>query len=246
MLLHIPQVLNADELARARALLAEAQRHWTDGRATAGPQAAPVKRNSQLPAGAPQVPALQALVLGALDRHALFFSAALPKRVLPPMFNRYSGALNTYGDHVDQAVRHIPSGALAGQRVRTDLSCTVFLAEPTEYDGGELVIADTFGSPRIKLPAGDAVLYPGTSVHRVEPVTRGARLASFFWIESMVRSDEQRRLLFDMDMALMRLRQRLSATLSAAAPDDPEVPEDPDLVRLTGTYHNLLRLWADS
>jgi len=230
MLLHIPQVLSPDELARAQALLADAP--WTDGRATAGPQAAQVKNNQQLPTGCDAARALQTLLLGALERHALFFSAALPKRVLPPMFNRYGGDANFYGDHVDQAIRHIPTGPQAGQRVRTDLSCTVFLADPASYDGGELVITDTFGSPRIKLPAGDAVLYPGTSVHRVEPVTRGTRVASFFWIESLVRSDEQRRLLFDMDMALMRLRQRHG--------------EDADAVALTGTYHNLLRLWADT
>lgn len=230
MLLHIPQVLNADELARARALLAQAD--WVDGRGTAGVQAAQVKRNLQLPVRGETTQALQALVLGALDRSALFFSAALPKRVLPPLFNRYGGDLNTYGDHVDQSVRMIPSGPMAGQRVRTDLSCTLFLTDPADYDGGELVIADTFGQPRLKLPAGDAVLYPGTSVHRVEQVTRGERLASFFWIESMVRSDEQRRLLFDMDMALMRLRTRHG--------------EDADAVALTGTYHNLLRLWADT
>jgi PKHD-type hydroxylase len=234
MLLHIPQVLTPDELARAQALLAEAP--WMDGRTTAGPQAATVKHNRQLPVACPQSLALQAIVLGALERHALFFSAALPKRVLPPMFNRYaaaaSGVGDHYGDHVDQAIRHIASGPLAGQRVRTDLSCTLFLADPASYDGGELVITDTFGSPRIKLPAGDAVLYPGTSVHRVEPITRGVRLASFFWIESLVRSDEQRRLLFDMDMALMRLRGRHG--------------EDADAVSLTGTYHNLLRLWADT
>lgn len=237
MLLHIPQVLSPDELARAQALLADAP--WTDGRATAGPQAARVKNNQQLPAGCAAAQALQALVLGALERHALFFSAALPKRVLPPMFNRYGGEANFYGDHVDQAIRHIPSshaGPNAGQRVRTDLSCTLFLADPAGYDGGELVIADTFGRPRIKLPAGDAVLYPGTSVHRVEPVTRGVRVASFFWIESLVRSDEQRRLLFDMDMALMRLRQRLTV----------DGREDADAVALTGTYHNLLRQWADT
>lgn len=234
MLLHIPQVLTADELARAQALLADAP--FSDGRDTAGPQAASVKHNRQLPKQCPQARALQAIVLGALERHALFFSAALPKRVLPPMFNRYAAASDGvgdhYGDHVDQAIRHIITGPQAGQRVRTDLSCTLFLADPARYDGGELVITDTFGSPRIKLPAGDAVLYPGTSVHRVEPVTRGVRLASFFWIESLVRSDEQRRLLFDMDLALMRLRGRHG--------------EDADAVSLTGTYHNLLRLWADT
>jgi PKHD-type hydroxylase len=145
------------------------------------------------------------------------------------MFNRYEGANNRYGDHVDKAVRYAPG---TGLRVRTDVSCTLFLAEPDHYDGGELVIADTFGEQRVKLAAGDAVVYPGTSVHRVEPVTRGARLASFFWIESMVRSDEQRRLLHDMDRALMRLRGRDG--------------ESDEAVALTGTYHNLLRLWADT
>ena len=234
MLMHIPQVLNDDELAQARSLLADAP--WTDGRGTAGPQAATVKHNQQLPVGSAAAQALQALVLAALDRHPLFFSAALPKRLLPPMFNRYGGEANPgghYGDHVDQAIRHIATGAQAGQRLRTDLSCTLFLADPTDYDGGELVIADANqGSPRIKLPAGDALLYPGTRVHRVEPVTRGQRLASFFWIESLVRSDEQRRLLFDMDLALMKLRSRDG--------------ESAEAVSLTGTYHNLLRLWADT
>ena len=227
MLLHIPEVLTGHALARARSLLAAAR--WSDGRATAGVQAARVKNNEQLAAGTPELAELQALVLGALERHALFFSAALPKRVLPPLFNRYGGAHNTYGAHVDQAIRYHPDGQ---QRVRTDLSCTLFLADPTDYDGGELVIQDTFGSPRIKLPAGDLVLYPGTSVHRVEPVTRGHRLASFFWIESLVRSDEQRRLLHDMDMALMRLRARHG--------------DSDEAVALTGTYHNLLRQWADT
>lgn len=237
MLLHIPQVLNADELAQARALLADAP--WTDGRSTAGPQAATVKHNQQLPLDSAATLALQALVLGALDRHPLFFSAALPKRLLPPMFNRYGGETNPlghYGDHVDQAIRHIATGAQAGQRVRTDLSCTLFLADPAEYDCGELVIADShlgsLGSPRIKLPAGDALLYPGSHVHRVEPVTRGQRLASFFWIESLVRSNEHRRLLFDLDGALMKLRRRDG--------------ESAEAVSLTGTYHNLLRLWADT
>ena len=230
MLVHLPQVLTADELARARALLADAP--WADGRATAGPQAATVKHNQQLPAGHASTAALQALVLGALERHALFFSAALPKRVLPPAFNRYAGDTNHYGNHVDQAVRHIASGPQAGQRVRSDLSCTLFFSDPASYEGGELVIAGEFQPPRIKLAAGDAVLYPGTSVHRVEPVTRGERLASFFWIESLVRSTEQRRILFEMDHALQRLRQRDGESAEAVA--------------LTGTYHNLLRLWADT
>lgn len=227
MLLHIPEVLTGQALARARALLAAGR--WSDGRATAGAQAARVKNNEQLAAGSAELAELQSIVLGALERHALFFSAALPKRVLPPQFNRYGGSANTYGAHVDQAIRYHPDGV---QRVRTDLSCTLFLADPADYDGGELVIQDTFGTPRIKLPAGDLVLYPGTSVHRVEPVIRGHRLASFFWIESLVRSDEQRRLLHDMDMALMRLRARHG--------------ESDEAVALTGTYHNLLRQWADT
>jgi PKHD-type hydroxylase len=227
MLLKIPQILDADGVARARALLAAAP--WSDGRSTAGRQAAQVKNNEQLSPGSDQHRELQALVLQALDRHPLFFSATLPKRVLPPQFNRYGGATNTYGNHVDQAVRYLPGGT---QRVRTDISCTLFLSDPADYDGGDLVIDTTFGEQRVKLAAGDMVVYPGTSVHRVEPVTRGARLASFFWIESMVRGDEQRRLLYEMDMSLMALRTELGET--------------PELIQLTGTYHNLLRMWADT
>jgi len=227
MLLRVPQLLNSDELARARALLKAGP--WVDGRSTAGPQAASVKRNQQLPVACDEARALQAIVLGALERNTLLFSAALPKRVLPPMFNRYAGEANTYGKHVDQAIRYHPQ---TGQGLRTDMSCTVFLSDPSGYDGGELVIEGSFGEQRIKYAAGDAVLYPGTSVHRVEPVRRGERLASFFWIESMVRSDEQRRLLFDMDMALLRLREAHGETADAVA--------------LTGSYHNLLRMWADT
>lgn len=227
MLLHVPEVLTAAELNQARAWLAEAD--WTDGRSSAGPQAQTVKRNQQLPADAPQTRALQGLVLAALQRHAVWFSAALPKRILPPMFNRYGGDSNFYGDHVDQAIRF---GGPDATRVRTDISCTLFLADPDSYDGGELVVQDTFGEQAVKLPAGDLVLYPGTSVHRVNPVTRGARLASFFWVESMVRSDDQRRLLFDLDMTLMQLRTQHGET--------------PEAVKLTGTYHNLLRMWGDT
>jgi PKHD-type hydroxylase len=226
MLLRIPQVLDAAALQRAQALLAGAE--WVDGRASAGPQAAQVKRNQQLDPAGDTATALRALVLQALEEHPLFFSAALPKRVLPPWFNRYAGEANTYGDHVDQAIRYGSSG----ERVRTDLSCTLFLSAPDAYEGGELVIEHGFGSERIKLPAGDLLLYPGTSVHRVEPVRRGERLASFFWVESMVRRDDQRQLLFDMDMALMRLRGQHG--------------ESAELVQLTGTYHNLLRQWADT
>ena len=228
MLLHVKQVLNADELREARAILNRAT--WGDGRVTAGVQSAQAKNNEQLPQDGADTKALRRIVLGGLNRHAVFFSAALPRRVFPPLFNRYGGASNAFGNHVDNAVRFIPG--TAGERVRTDVSCTLFLADPDEYDGGELIIEDTFGPQCIKLPAGDMVLYPGTSVHRVDPVTRGHRIASFFWIESMVRSDEQRRLLFDMDSHLMRLRASVGET-------------DAAVIGLTGTYHNLLRLWAD-
>jgi len=228
MLLHVPRVLTADELAALRKTLAGVP--WGDGRATSGAQSAQAKNNEQVAQGRPELPGLQQTVLAALGRHPLFFSAALPRRILPPMFNRYAGAANAFGNHIDGAIRYIPG--TAGERVRTDISCTLFLAGPDEYDGGELVIEDTYGAQRVKLPAGDLVLYPGTSVHRVEPVTRGARLASFFWVESMVRSDEQRRLLHDMDTHLMQLRETVGET-------------SPAVIGLTGTYHNLLRLWAD-
>lgn len=229
MLQHIQQVLNADELRQAREILARAS--WVDGRVTTGVQSALAKNNQQLPQDGADTRALQETVLRGLNRHAVFFSAALPKRVYPPLFNRYGGVANAFGDHVDNAIRYIPGAQ--GERVRSDVSCTLFLADPGDYDGGELVIADTYGTQRVKLPAGDMVLYPGTSVHRVEPVTRGYRVASFFWIESMVRSDEQRRLLFDMDQHLMSLRSRFGEA-------------DPAVIGLTGTYHNLLRMWADT
>lgn len=227
MLIRIPDVLGPEALAQARQLLATAP--WQSGQVSAGRQAMQVKNNEQLPPTCAEALKLQALVLGALEKHPLFFSATLPRKVFPPMFNRYGGEQNFYGDHVDNAIRYAPG---TSARTRTDISCTLFLAEPADYDGGELVICGSFGEQRIKLAAGEAVLYPGTSVHRVEPVTRGARLASFFWIESMVRSEEQRRLLFDFDMHLMRLRERHGETAEAVA--------------LTGTYHNLLRMWADT
>ena len=226
MLIRIPDVLGPEALARAQQLLASAP--WEAGQASAGPQAAQVKNNQQLPPTCAQALELQALVLGGLEKHPLFFSATLPKKVFPPMFNRYGGEHNAYGNHVDNAVRYAPSGV----RTRTDISCTVFLADPASYDGGELVVLGGSGEQRVKLAAGAAVVYPGSSVHRVEPVTRGVRLASFFWIESMVRSDEQRRLLFDLDLQLMRLRERDGETSEAVA--------------LTGTYHNLLRMWAST
>ena len=228
MLLHVRHVLDRSELKRLRDGLADAP--WVDGRVTAGVQSAVAKQNEQLPQDCEAARTGQQIVMAALNRHDVFFSAALPKRVFPPLFNRYAGSANAFGNHVDNAVRFVPGGQ--AERVRTDISCTLFLSEPDEYDGGELVVEDTFGAQRIKFGAGDMVLYPGTSVHRVEPVTRGARLASFFWVESMVRSDEQRRLLFDMDTHLMRLRGSIGEA-------------DPAVVGLTGTYHNLLRLWAD-
>lgn len=230
MLHHVQQVLTADEVRTAREILARAP--WGDGRVTAGVQSAVAKNNEQLPQDCAEARALQEIVMRGLNRHALFFSAALPKKVFPPLFNRYGGAANAFGNHVDNAIRYVP-GSPTGERVRTDVSCTLFFTDPDEYDGGELVIEDTYGRQQVKLPAGDMVLYPGTSVHRVEPVTRGHRIGSFFWIESMVRSDEQRRLLFDMDQHLMSLRTRHGET-------------DPAVIGLTGTYHNLLRAWADA
>jgi PKHD-type hydroxylase len=229
MLLHIREVLTPEEVRQARAILADAP--WGDGRATAGSQSAQAKRNQQLPEDCDATRAVQRLLLRGLERHQTFFSAALPKQVSPPLFNRYGGDADRFGNHVDGAVRYLRDGA---GRVRTDVSCTLFLSDPDEYDGGELMVEDTFGEHRVKLPAGDLVLYPGTSVHRVEPVTRGWRVGSYFWIQSMVRSDEQRRLLFDMDRHLRRLRS--SSQLGEA---------DPSVIGLTSTYHNLLRMWLD-
>ena len=227
MLLHIPDVLTAAEVSHEQALLANAP--WADGRAGAGVQAAQVKNNEQLAHDSAEAKEIRAMVLRGLDRCPLFFSAALPKKVFPPRLNRYGGDSNFYGNHIDGAVRYLPD---SGQRVRTDVSCTVFLSEPQDYEGGELGIADTYGEHAIKLPAGHMVVYPGTSLHQVKPVTRGHRLACFFWVESMVRSDEQRRLLYELDMALMGLRTRHGETQETTG--------------LTGTYHNLLRMWADT
>jgi PKHD-type hydroxylase len=226
MLIQIPELLSRQELHQCQTLLAEAP--WADGRITAGTQSAQVKNNLQLPEQAPQSQALRGIILEALNRNALFLSAALPKRIFPPLFNRYEGETNTFGNHIDNAVRHCP---VTGQRVRTDLSATVFLADPDGYEGGELVIEDTYGEHAVKLAAGDMVLYPGSSLHRVEPVTRGARVASFFWIESMIRETERRRLLFEMDMSILELRNIHGDSAPA--------------VNLTGCYHNLLRMWAD-
>ena len=227
MLLKVPEVLTPAELQHTQTLLATAP--WSDGRASAGSQAVLVKNNEQLPHQCDAARALRALVLDALDRQLTFFSACLPKRVLAPQFNRYRGSSNHYGDHVDSAIRYQPD---SGQKVRTDMSCTLFLSEPDTYDGGELVIQGMPEAQRFKLPAGHLLLYPATRVHQVTPVTRGERLACFFWVESMVRSDAQRELLFQMDMALVQLR--------AAHGDNANT------VTLTGTYHNLLRMWADT
>ncbi|SEB21765.1 Fe2+-dependent dioxygenase [Variovorax sp. YR216] len=227
MLLHVREVLTRDEVAQARKILAGAP--WEDGRLTAGEQSARAKNNEQLREDCDETRAVQQLLLRGLERHQIFFSAALPKQISPPLFNRYGGEANSFGNHVDSAVRFLRNGA---GRVRTDVSCTVFLCDPDEYDGGELVVEDTFGEQRVKLPAGDMVLYPGTSVHRVLPVSRGHRVASYFWIQSMIRSDEQRRLLFDMDNHLRHLRSTVGET-------------DPGVIGLTSTYHNLLRMWLD-
>jgi PKHD-type hydroxylase len=227
MLLHVPQVLTAPELARIRQALEVAE--WTDGRETVGMQGAQVKRNQQLPDASPLKAGLGQIVLAALGRSPLYFAAALPLRTLPPRFNRYTGG-GEYGFHVDGAVMATGSDAAYGH-IRSDLSCTLFLCEPEEYDGGELVIADTYGEHEVKLPAGDLILYPSSSLHRVTPVTRGARLASFFWVQSMVRDDGRRRLLFEMDSAIEALR--------ASGADDGAV------LQLTGVYHNLLRQWAE-
>ena len=229
MLLHLKNVLAPQELATARGLLGD-DAPWIDGRSSAGAQALAQKNNEQLVQDSPQAAQLRTLVLAALQREPMFFSAALPRRIFNPLFNRYRGASNHYGAHIDGAILHSRDPA---QWVRSDISCTLFLAQPEDYEGGELVIREPQGERRIKFAAGDLVLYPGSTLHEVAPVTRGARIASFFWIESMVRSTEQRQLLFEMDMALLQLRARGGET-------------DPALVRLPGPYPNLLRRWADT
>lgn len=226
MLIEIEALLSATELDEVRRqLLAQP---WVDGKVTAGVQSAQVKVNRQLDEENPLARQLGELILRRLSDNALFMSAALPKRIYPPLFNRY-GAGEAFGFHVDNAIRGIKG---VRERVRTDLSATLFLADPASYDGGELVIRDTFGEQRVKLPAGHLVLYPGSSLHRVEAVTRGERLASFFWIESLVREDSQRQMLLDMDVAIQRL------TAQGA--------DDQSLLELTGVYHNLLRRWSDT
>jgi PKHD-type hydroxylase len=222
MLIQIPDVLSPEQVAQARQMLNAAE--WIDGRVTAGHQSARVKDNVQLPEDHPAARQLGEIILSSLQRNSLFIAAALPLRVFPPLFNRYEGG-QSFGNHVDNAIRQ----ATTGLRIRTDLSATLFLSAPEEYDGGELVIEDTYGVHRVKLPAGHMVLYPASSLHHVLPVTRGARIASFFWIQSMVRDDGERTLLFDLDTAIQRL--------TAERPDHVAI-------QLTAVYHNLLRRWA--
>lgn len=226
MLLSIPNLLNADQVHSARARLLAAD--WIDGRQTAGYQSAQAKRNRQLAEGSPLAEELGTQIRAALQANALFMSAALPHAVFPPLFNRYEGGEH-FGNHVDNAIRALPGGG----RIRTDLSATLFLTDPQDYDGGELLVDDTYGAHRVKLEAGSLILYPATSLHRVTPVTRGARISAFFWIQSLVRDDAQRTLLFDLDLSIQRLRRELGDTHEA-------------LVAQTGIYHNLLRRWAET
>lgn len=227
MLLSIPEVFPKPQVRALRSRLDAAD--WVDGKLTAGHMFVQTKNNSQLPATHPVAQEIGELILGSLGRHPLFRSAALPLKVFPPMFNRYTGG-QTFGTHVDNSIAtHAPTGG----RIRTDLSCTLFFSEPEEYDGGELVIEDTYGSKSVKLPAGDMILYPSTSLHHVTPVTRGARVSSFFWLQSMIRQDAHRTLLFDLDTAI----QRISPNEDAASKQSS--------VQLTGVYHNLLRQWAE-
>lgn len=227
MLVHIPNVLTPEQVRMLRDRLDHADDAWVDGRVTAGYSGAPVKRNQQIAEHTPIARELGDVILSAIERHPLFISAALPNQVYPPLFNRYEGGM-TFGSHVDGAVRVLPNGV----KLRTDVSVTLFLSAPDEYDGGELVIEDAYGVQEIKLPAGDMIVYPATSLHQVTPVTRGVRVASFFWVQSLVRSDAQRALLFDMDTAI----QRLNASDAYAQARRS----------LVGCYHNLLRIWSET
>ncbi|MBB6188802.1 Fe2+-dependent dioxygenase [Rhodanobacter sp. MP7CTX1] len=228
MLVHVPALLSGEQLKFFRARLDADDAPWTDGRVTAGHQGMHVKQNQQIAEGSALALELGDRVLAALERHPLFISATLPNRVYPPMFNRYQGGMH-FGSHVDGSVRLVPG---SGAKFRTDVSATLFLAPPESYDGGELLIEDTYGAQSVKLAAGDMVVYPASSLHRVTPVTRGARLACFFWVQSMVRDDARRALLFDLDNAI----QRLTATSA----------DESARVHLTGCYHNLLRMWAET
>lgn len=225
MLLQIPEVLSKEQAAECRRKIESAE--WIDGRVTAGHQSGRAKNNLQLSENHPLARETGEMILSALERNSLFMSAALPLKVFPPLFNRYEGG-QSFGNHVDNAIRQI---AGTPHRIRTDLSATLFLTNPEDYDGGELVIEDTYGVHSIKLPAGHLILYPATSLHNVRPVTKGARTSSFFWIQSMVRDDGERTILFDMDMAIQKINQ--------------ENPAHPSVLQLTGVYHNLLRRWAN-
>jgi PKHD-type hydroxylase len=225
MLLHVPDVLTPGQVAELRRRLDAT--HWVDGRATVGGQGAQVKRNRQLDEFSPVGQELGRIVLAALARHPLYMSAALPMRHMPPLFNRYEGGEH-YGLHVDGAIRSVPGTTL---QMRTDLSCTLFLAGPDDYDGGALEIVDTYGTHAVKLPAGDLILYPSSSLHRVHPVTRGARVASFFWVQSLVRDPAQRRMLFELDQNIQTLRE--------------QVGDHEAVLGLTAHYHNLVRTWSE-
>lgn len=228
MVVSIPNLLDAERLQTLRTLLQRAEGDWVDGRVTAGWQGAPVKLNQQLDERSDAAAAGGRLVLEALERHPRFISAVLPNRVYPPMFNRYGAGMH-FGTHVDGSVRIDPR---TGQKLRTDVSATLFLSDPADYDGGELQIEDSFGLHSVKLGAGDLVVYPATSLHRVQPITRGSRLASFFWVQSLVRDDGQRSLLFDLDNAIQRLNQTEA---------DAEARRS-----LVGCYHNLMRQWSET
>lgn len=226
MLIRVPAVFTKEQVKQIRAGLDGAE--WVDGKVTAGHQSALTKRNSQIPEGNPVAQQVGDVILKALGVNPLFRSAALPLKVFPPLFNRYAGGQN-FGTHVDNSIR---THAASGQRIRTDLSCTLFFSEPEEYDGGELIVEDTYGEHSVKFEAGDLVLYPSTSLHRVTEVTRGERVSSFFWLQSMIRQDAQRTLLFDLDQSI----QSLAVSNG---------PADATVVKLTGIYHNLLRQWAE-
>jgi PKHD-type hydroxylase len=225
MIVQVPNVLNNEQLARCREVMERAS--WVDGRVTAGHQSSQVKDNRQLPENSPEARELGDMIVSALERNPLFITATLPLRVFPPLFNRYEGG-ESFGPHLDNSIRQIPGTPL---RVRTDISATLFLSAPRDYEGGELVIDDIYGEHTVKLPAGDMVVYPASSLHHVKPVTRGVRLASFFWVQSMVRDDGSRTLLFDLDMAINKVNQAL--------------PNHGAVVELTNCYHNLLRRFAE-
>ena len=224
MILAIPEVLSSDQVSEARRLFETAE--WVDGRITAGHQSSRSKDNLQIPEHHPVAREVGEMILAALGQNAMFVSAALPYRVFPPLFNRYQGG-QSFGTHVDNAIRQVTG---TSRRIRTDLSATLFFTHPEEYDGGELIIEDTYGAHSVKLPAGYMILYPATSLHHVRPITRGTRLCSFFWIQSMIRDDGQRTLLFDLDVGIQRLNH--------------DIAGHPSTVQLTGVYHNLLRRWA--